>query len=109
MSIPYFRVKVSKQNAERGGYMYIQGVYYEIVKGRCHVKDIGLDGRRCNNGRFGFMGWVFPAQDRDLWQAFVNTIMNIYVQWKAVFLVHAVTEYRGCRCIAPLVLNPDTR
>jgi hypothetical protein len=29
--------------------------------------------------RWGSMDWINPAQDRDHWRAFVNTVMNLLV------------------------------
>jgi hypothetical protein len=45
--------------------------------GRCRWKDIRMDLRE-----MGWEGvdWMHLAQDKDQWQALVNTIMNLWVQ-----------------------------
>jgi hypothetical protein len=60
----------------------------EILKGRDHSEDLGVDGRillewilretewKCEN-------WIHLAQDRNQWQALVNTVINLRVPQKA--------------------------
>jgi hypothetical protein len=55
-------------------------------EGRNYLKDPGIDGRiilklifdRLDGGGGG-MDWINLAQDRDRWQAVVNTMMNLQV------------------------------
>jgi hypothetical protein len=49
-------------------------------KGRYHAEDLGVDGRMLLEWFLGRksenMDWVHLAQDRDQWDALVNTVMN---------------------------------
>jgi hypothetical protein len=36
---------------------------------------------------FGGVNWIHLAQDRDRWQAFVNTVMNLLVPYTAGYLL----------------------
>jgi hypothetical protein len=56
----------------------------ENLKEEHHLKDRGIDGRiilkwilkRWDGG----MDWIDLAQDRDMWQALVNAVMNLWVR-----------------------------
>jgi len=51
----------------------------EILKGRDHSEDLGVDGRIISESIFGDTGWNHPTQDRDQWRALVNTVINLRV------------------------------
>jgi hypothetical protein len=55
-------------------------------KGKDHLKDHGVDGRRGSKwtlgglvGGGGCVEWIHLAQDRDRWRAVVNAVMNLRV------------------------------
>jgi hypothetical protein len=53
-------------------------------EGTAHLEDQGIDGRmgtKCTFGRLvgGAVEWIHLAQDRDLWRAVVNAVMNLQV------------------------------
>jgi hypothetical protein len=53
----------------------------------CNMGPLGRPRRRCEDGirmdlreiGWGSVEWIQLAQDRDRWQAFVNTVMNLQV------------------------------
>jgi hypothetical protein len=56
----------------------------ENLKVRDHSEDIGLDGRIILEwilwkSAWEGVDWIHVAQDRDLWRAVVNTVMNLRV------------------------------
>jgi hypothetical protein len=56
--------------------------WLESLKGRNHSKDPGIHGRIKMDLRemwFGSVDWIHLAQDRDLWWALVNTVMNLRI------------------------------
>jgi hypothetical protein len=62
-----YRILVDKREGKR-----------PLGRSRCRwVDNIELDSRET---RLGGMDWIFLAQDRDMWRALVNTLMNIQVQ-----------------------------
>jgi hypothetical protein len=65
----------------------VRGAYNILVgrpEGRNHWEDLGVDGRttlRLILGEIGFgdVDCIYLAQDRDAWQALVNTVINLWV------------------------------
>jgi hypothetical protein len=57
----------------------------EELKGREHLKNLGVDGNniRMDLREIGWkdMDWMYLDQDRDQWQALVNTVMNFRVPY----------------------------
>jgi hypothetical protein len=55
----------------------------EILKGRDHSEDGGVDGRIIGTDlrERGWEGqdWTHLAQDRDQWRVFVNAVINVLV------------------------------
>jgi hypothetical protein len=54
------------------------------LKGRYHLQDIGVDGKKILERMFGKYGgggvaWMLLAQNRDQWQSLVNTVMNLQI------------------------------
>jgi len=37
-----------------------------------HIRELGWEG----------VGWIHMVQDRDHWQAVLNTVMNLWILWK---------------------------
>jgi hypothetical protein len=60
-----------------------RGFWWESAKERGHLEDQGLDGRMGTEWLLGRLAgggrWARMAQDRDLWRAAVNTVMNLRV------------------------------
>jgi hypothetical protein len=60
------------------------GLWWGKLRGRGHLKDLGIDGRillkwifkKCDEGS---MEWIYLAQDRDSWQTLVNAVRNLRV------------------------------
>jgi hypothetical protein len=61
--------------------------WLEIVKGREHLEDLGVDWDdiRMDLKEIGWqiVDWMHLAQDRDQWRALVNTVMNLLVPEKS--------------------------
>jgi hypothetical protein len=55
----------------------------ESLKGGDYLEDLGLDGRIIKIALKEIEGdgvdWIHLAQDRNLWRALVNTVMNLRV------------------------------
>jgi hypothetical protein len=51
------------------------------LRGGDHWEDLGVDGRTTLGWILGFgdVDWIHWAQDRDIWRALVNTVMNLRV------------------------------
>jgi hypothetical protein len=50
------------------------------LKGRRHLEDVGIDGRKilkCVSGGGGGVDCINLAQDRDKWRVDANTVMNL--------------------------------
>jgi hypothetical protein len=56
---------------------------WEVPKEKDHLEDQGVDGRMGSKwilGRSaGDVEWIHLAQDRDIWRAVVNAVMNLRV------------------------------
>jgi hypothetical protein len=59
------------------------GFWWGDLRERDHLQDLGIDGRIIlkwiSNVGMGSVDWIDMAQDRDRWQALVNTGMNLWV------------------------------
>jgi hypothetical protein len=60
------------------------GFWWESAKEKYHLEDRGVDGRMGSKwtlGRLvaGGVEWIHLAQDRHLWRAVVNAVMNLRV------------------------------
>jgi hypothetical protein len=58
--------------------------WLENLRETDHLEDLGVDGNIILEWLLGKMGWegvdcTRLAQDRDQWQAVVNTVMNLWV------------------------------
>jgi hypothetical protein len=61
--------------------------WLENLKGKDHLEDQGIDGRIIFEQVLRETGWksvdlMHLVQDRDWWQALVNTVMNLWVSQK---------------------------
>jgi alpha-glucosidase (family GH31 glycosyl hydrolase) len=55
---------------------------WESLKEKDHLKDQGVDGIKMDRREIRWWGrveWIHLAQDRDLWRAVVNAVMNLRV------------------------------
>jgi hypothetical protein len=62
--------------------------WLENLKGRDHLEDLHVDGRKIFKSDLRETGWedvdlIYLAQDRDQWQMLVNTVMNLGVPQKS--------------------------
>jgi len=61
------------------------GVWWQNSREGDHLEDTGIDGRIILKWIFkkfdggGAMHWIDLTQDRDMWRALVNAIMNLWV------------------------------
>jgi hypothetical protein len=57
------------------------GFWWESPKEKDHLKDQGIDGMMGSKWTLerwvGGVEWIHLAQDRDHWQALMNTVMNL--------------------------------
>jgi hypothetical protein len=64
-----------------GGACGTHGIVYKALMGKPvgtnHLEDQDVDGRMEID--WGSVDWIQLAQDRDRWQAVVNTVMNLRV------------------------------
>ena len=62
-------------------------VWLGDLKDGDHLEDLGVDRRIILKWifkkRMGGMEWIDLAQDRDMWWALVNTVMNLWVPYNA--------------------------
>jgi hypothetical protein len=51
------------------------------MKERDHLEELGIDNIKLDIQEVGWVGmdWIDLAQNRDMWQALVNTVMNLQV------------------------------
>jgi hypothetical protein len=58
-----------------------------ILKGREHLEDLGVDGRiiltDLKEAGYQELDWINSARDRKQWRALVETVMNIWILYKA--------------------------
>jgi hypothetical protein len=57
--------------------------WLENLKGRDHLEDLGVDGKIILQWKCRGCELDSSAQDGDRWQALVNTVMNLWVPYKA--------------------------
>jgi len=51
------------------------------MKERDHLQELGIDNIKLDIQEVGWVGtdWIYLAQNRDKWWAFVNAVMNLRV------------------------------
>jgi hypothetical protein len=53
--------------------------WLENLKGRVHLEDLKVDGRITSE-----LDWIHLAHNRDLWQALMYMVMNLWVPKKRI-------------------------
>ena len=60
------------------------GFWWGNLRERDHWEDLGVDRKiisKLIKALDGVVNWIDPAQDREMWWALVNTVMNFRITW----------------------------